>query len=87
MTDTISKAREFFARHEFDEFYRAVAYSGYRHATDKQHEIMAAFADERSASLERKLVVARLALEYYADPHSSHSTNIAVKALKAMEDK
>lgn len=40
----IKEAMQFFAQHEHDEFYRAVAYSGYKHATDKMHEVLADFA-------------------------------------------
>lgn len=39
----IKEAMQFWARHQYDEFYRAVAYSGYKHATDKQHEVLADF--------------------------------------------
>lgn len=40
----IGLARAYFARHELHEFYSAIAYSGYKHATDKQAEVMADFA-------------------------------------------
>lgn len=44
--DLEAAAREFFARNEYMDFYSAVAYCKYRHATDRQAEIMAAFASE-----------------------------------------
>lgn len=40
------EARRFFADHKWHEFYTAVAYSGYKHAIDKQAEVMAEFALE-----------------------------------------
>ena len=49
--DLINKARQYFAGNEFDEFYRAVAYSGYKHALDKMHEVLADFHLTQSAEI------------------------------------
>lgn len=47
--DLLAEATEYFARCD-DEFYRAVVYSGYRHAAEKQAQVMSSFARTAIAS-------------------------------------
>jgi len=47
--DLIAQARQYVAQHELNDFWSAVAYSGYKHAIDKLCEVMADFTIKQEA--------------------------------------
>jgi hypothetical protein len=61
--DTLKAAREFFTRDKYATGYA----TNWRLSENKAVELMADFCDSRTAELRRRLEVARVALEHYAD--------------------